>query len=61
MDKAADWLERIRPDLYIDRVFGDAPLKFIVNPSWGLRMETIVAEFDALLKLKGVVQGSRYM
>ncbi len=57
MEKAASWLEKIRPDLYIDRVFGDAPLKYIVNPSWGLRMDTIVAEFDALLEERGIEQG----
>lgn len=60
MATAAAWLERLRPDLFIDRIFGDAPLKYIVNPSWGVRMDTVVAEFDALLATMGVRQGSRY-
>ncbi len=61
MATAASWLERVRPDLYIDRIFGDAPLKYIVNPSWGVRMDTVVAEFDALLEKQNIVQGRRYM
>ena len=58
MEQAAQWLLKIRPDLYIDRIFGDAPLKFIANPSWGVRLETIVAEFDAYLENNGIIQGS---
>ena len=60
MDAAAGWLERLRPDLYIDRIFGDAPMKFIVNPSWGIRMDRIVAEFEALLEQRDIRQGSKF-
>ena len=55
---AARWLERLRPDMYVDRVFGDAPLKYIVNPSWGVRMDTLVAEFDEFLRTTGIRQGA---
>jgi radical SAM protein (TIGR01212 family) len=60
IERASEWITRIRPDFYIDRVFGDAPLKYIVNPSWGVRMDTIVAEFDKVIDRKGVRQGSLY-
>lgn len=55
---AAEWLEEIRPELYIDRLFGDAPARFTIHPGWGIRMDHIVAEFDAYVEERGVVQGS---
>lgn len=58
IERASKWITHIRPDLYIDRVFGDAPLKFIVNPAWGVRMDRIVAEFDKVIEQKGIRQGS---
>ena len=60
MQAAAEWLSRLRPDLHVDRLFGDAPLKFVVNPSWGVRMDTVVAEFDALMERSGLRQGCRF-
>ena len=47
--RAAAWLGELRPDLYIDRLFGDAPLKFILNPVWGVRLDVLVREFEQYL------------
>ncbi len=59
-EQLAGWLARLRPDLYIDRLFGDAPLKYILNPSWGIRLDVLVARFDAWLEQRGVSQGCRH-
>ncbi|NDV61694.1 TIGR01212 family radical SAM protein [Puniceicoccales bacterium CK1056] len=59
-NKAADWLAGLRPDLYVDRVFGDVPLKYVLNPSWGVRLDQLVREFDAFLSAKNIFQGCRY-
>ena len=45
--RAGAWLDRLRPDLFIDRLFGDAPLRYVLNPGWGIRLDTLVREFDA--------------
>jgi len=60
LEKLLQWLPRVRPNLFIDRVFGDAPYKFIVNPTWGVRLEKLVQELDALLVEKDVRQGSDF-
>ncbi|MGC9452764.1 MAG: TIGR01212 family radical SAM protein, partial [Oceanipulchritudo sp.] len=44
--KAAEWLRRLRPDLYVDRIFGDAPLKYILSPAWGVRLDQLLREFE---------------
>lgn len=59
-EKAAGWIARLRPDLYIDRVFGDAPLKYVLNPSWGVRLDVLVRQFDAFLLERGIRQGMKY-
>lgn len=58
--KAADWLESLRPDLLIDRIFGDAPARFLLNPGWGVRMDRLVAEFDAYVARNGIEQGKHW-
>lgn len=58
--QVADWLTRIRPDLFIDRIVGDAPPRFVVGPTWGVRLDALVREFDALLEQLDIQQGSAY-
>lgn len=60
LETAARWLTQIRPDLYIDRIVGDAPAKFIANPTWGVRLDALVREFDALLEERDIRQGSAF-
>lgn len=60
-EKAAAWIARLRPDLYVDRVFGDAPLKFVLNPSWGVRLDRLIREFDAFLLSKNITQGCAWL
>jgi len=60
LQAVARWLTRISPDLHIDRIAGDAPPKFTVGPSWGLRLDVLGREFEALLEELDIRQGSRY-
>jgi radical SAM protein (TIGR01212 family) len=55
-----EWLPKVRPDLYIDRVFGDAPFKYILNPGWRVRLDVLVRELDALIEAENVRQGSAF-
>lgn len=58
--KAADWLTRLRPDLYIDRIVSDAPAKFVLNPGWGLRLDVVNREFESLLEGWDLWQGAAF-
>jgi radical SAM superfamily enzyme len=60
LEALLNWLPKVRPDLYIDRVFGDAPFKFILNPGWRVRLDVLVRELDALLENRNVRQGAEY-
>lgn len=56
---AARWLQRLRPDLYVDRLFGDAPTRFTVRSGWNERLDAIVAQFDAYLETHDIRQGCK--
>jgi radical SAM superfamily enzyme len=55
--RAAGWLTRLRPELYIDRIVGDAPARFVINPGWGVRLDAVVRRFDQLLEQRDLRQG----
>jgi radical SAM protein (TIGR01212 family) len=59
-EQAGRWLSRLRPDLYIDRVFGDAPLKYVLNPGWGIRLDQLVRQFDQFMEAQDLRQGDLY-
>lgn len=60
-EKAAQWLEGLNPQTYVDRLFGDAPHRFVVRTGWGERLDRIIAQFEAFLTVRGTHQGSRYV
>ncbi|MFO7725786.1 MAG: TIGR01212 family radical SAM protein [Oceanipulchritudo sp.] len=57
----AHWLTRISPELHIDRIAGDAPPGFAIGPSWGVRLDALGREFEALLEELDIHQGSGYL
>ncbi len=58
LDRLADWLPRVRPDLYIDRLFGEAPARHLAHARWNLRLDALVRAFEELLERRGVRQGA---
>lgn len=60
LNRVADWLRQIRPELYIDRIVGDAPFKFVVNEGWGVRLDAVVREFEVLLDRRNIRQGDQF-
>jgi len=53
-----DILERLRPDLYIERVAGEVPPRFVKETQWGLiRNFQILHLLDDLLEKRGTYQG----
>ena len=61
LDMVIDILERLRPDLYIERVAGEVPPRFVNETQWGLiRNFQILHLLDERLSERNTWQGSLY-
>ena len=61
LDLVADILERLRPDLYIERVAGEVPPRFVKEMQWGLvRNFQILHMLDDKLIERDTYQGRLY-
>jgi len=54
-----DFLERIPPATIVERVSGDAPPQFLIEPKWCLEKSAIRNEIDAEFVRRGTRQGHR--
>jgi uncharacterized protein len=54
-----DQLERLRPDLVIHRLTGDAPRELVAGPAWSLRKWEILNAVDAELLRRASYQGCK--
>lgn len=58
MDFIIDMLERLRPDLYIERIAGEVPPRFVNETPWGLiRNFELLLMLDRCLEERGTWQG----
>lgn len=58
IDFFSDMLERLRPDLYIERIAGEVPPRFVNETPWGLiRNVELLRLLDRRLKERGTWQG----
>jgi len=61
LDFIIDILERLRPDLYIERVAGEVPPRFVKETRWGLiRNFEILHLLDSRLSARNSFQGRLY-
>lgn len=61
LDLVVDILERLRPDLYIERVAGEVPPRFVKETQWGLvRNFQILHMLDDKLRERDTYQGRLY-
>ncbi|MDO5442883.1 MAG: TIGR01212 family radical SAM protein [Bacteroidia bacterium] len=61
LDLIVDILERLRPDLYIERVAGEVPPRFVEKTRWGLiRNFQILHLLDERLEQRDTFQGARF-
>ena len=59
LDLVVDILERLRPDLYIERIAGEVPPRFVEKARWGLiRNFQILHLLDARLEARDTRQGA---
>ena len=55
-----DFLQRLRPDIKIQRLVGETHPRHLVGPHWGLRVSTILKHIEDDLEKRDVWQGKLY-
>lgn len=61
LDFFCDLLERLRPDLYIERIAGEVPPRFVTDTPWGLvRNAELLHMLDARMEERDSRQGKLY-
>lgn len=58
MDFIVTFLERLDPNLVIERLFTDTPMQLLVAPDWGKSHLQILQGIEAELKRRGTYQGA---
>lgn len=58
LDFVVDVIERINPDIYLERFVNQAPEEYLIAPKWGVKNFEFVAKLDKRLRERGVVQGA---
>jgi radical SAM protein (TIGR01212 family) len=53
-------IERLNPAFVIDRIAGEVPPQFNINPSWVLRYDEVLRRFEQLLEQQNTWQGKFY-
>jgi len=56
-----DFLERIPPEVVVERVSGDAPPEYLIEPKWCLEKSTLRRSIELEFHRRGTRQGSRFV
>lgn len=59
-DLVCDFIERLRPDIVIERLFGEAPPDMLVAPKWGLSRDEVLAGLRRRMDERDAVQGAKW-
>ncbi|KXX72157.1 TIGR01212 family radical SAM protein [Flammeovirga sp. SJP92] len=60
VDFMVDFLERLRPDIAIQRFSSDTPINLRIAPNWGIRPNQIQLMIEKRLKERDTYQGALY-
>ncbi len=60
LDFLARFLERLSPEIVIQRLFATAPDSILVAPKWGKSKQEILRDIERYLEEKGIYQGRLY-
>ncbi len=58
-DLAVDFIERLNPDIYIERLFGTAPEDQLIGPVWGKSKNAIRHYIEQRLEIRDTYQGKK--
>lgn len=61
VEVVADFIERLPPNMVIERISGDAPPKDLIAPQWALHKGSIKAALNDVFASRGTRQGSLYL
>jgi len=59
LDFVIDFLERLRPDIVIQRLFATAPEEILIAPKWNRSKQQILNDIDKKLEERNARQGSK--
>jgi radical SAM protein (TIGR01212 family) len=57
----ADFLERLRPDIAVERFVSQSPAELLIAPNWGLKNYEFTHKVERILRQRHSVQGCRYL
>jgi uncharacterized protein len=60
-DLVVDFLERLNPAIFIERLFGTAPEDLLIGPVWGKSKGEIQRTIEQRLAIRNTYQGFRYL
>ncbi|MFQ5584013.1 MAG: TIGR01212 family radical SAM protein, partial [Calditrichia bacterium] len=60
LDLVIEFLQRLRPDIKIQRLVGETHPRYLVGPLWGLRAATIMKHVEEELQKRGAWQGKLF-
>lgn len=56
----SDFIERLRPDIALDRFVSQCPPEFLIAPRWGIKNYEFTAKLIKSMQQRGVTQGALY-
>jgi len=59
LDFLVDFIERLSPDIVLQRLFATAPDEILIAPQWGRTRHQIIRDIEAKFEKRNAVQGSR--
>ncbi len=60
IDWLIDYVERLRPDLVLERFISQSPKELLIAPDWGLKNYEFVARLQKRMKEREAYQGKKY-
>lgn len=60
LDFVADVIERINPDVYLERFVNQSPDQYLIAPKWGVKNFEFVAKLDRRLRERDIWQGEKF-
>lgn len=60
LDFIVDFIERLSPDIVLQRLFATAPDDILIAPQWGRNRHQILRDIENNLELKDTYQGKKY-
>jgi radical SAM superfamily enzyme len=55
-----DFVERLNPEIVIERMFGEAPFNLLVAPNWRRTKNDLVLDIKRVFEARNVWQGSKW-